>query len=71
MAKTTTQAKRPRKITASPETIAQALRELGINKPFYTARVVGGRLELILYGGEVVYWPAAASKAKRPPRKGD
>ena len=59
MAKRTT---RPRKITASQANIARALEELGIDKPYYTCRVVGGRLEFRLHGGDVVYWP---------PRKGD
>jgi hypothetical protein len=53
---------RPKKITASQANIARALDELGIDKPYYVCRVVGGRLELTLYGGEVVYWP---------PRRGD
>jgi hypothetical protein len=63
-ARTTTRAKAtpakvgPPPITADPETIARALQDLGINKPYYTARVVGGRIELRLYGGDVVFWPA-------------
>ena len=48
---------RPRRITASQANIQRALEDLGINRPYYTARVVGGRLELRLYGGDVVYWP--------------
>lgn len=53
-------AKKPatRKITASKTNVQRALKELDINKPYYTARVVGGRLELRLYGGDVVLWPA-------------
>jgi hypothetical protein len=47
---------------ATKKVIRQALDELGINVPYYTARVVGGRLELRLYGGSVVYWPEAASE---------
>lgn len=39
------------------ETIRQALEELGIDRPYFQCRVVGGRLELTLYGGDVVYWP--------------
>ena len=49
---------------ATKATIRRALDELGINRPYYTARVVGGRLELALYGGDVVYWPEAPSEAK-------
>ena len=52
---------RPKRITASRANIKRALEELGINRPYYRARVVGGRLELCLYGGDVVFWPAAAS----------
>ena len=48
----------PRPLTADPATIRQALDELGIDRPYYTAKVVGGRLELRLYGGDYVYWPA-------------
>jgi hypothetical protein len=51
-------ASRPKVTRATKATIKQALDELGINVPYYTARVVGGRLELALYGGRVVYWPA-------------
>jgi hypothetical protein len=43
----------------------KALQELGINVPYYTCRVVGGRLEFALYGGSVVYWPAAPAAAKK------
>ena len=58
--KTTTKPKRApaRRVTPSKTNIAKALKDLGIDKPYYTARVVGGRLELRLYGGEVVFWPA-------------
>lgn len=41
-------------------TLARAIRELGINVPIYTTRVVGGRLELYCYGGQLLYWPARA-----------
>ena len=57
---------RPKRITASKANIARALKELGINKPYYRARVVGGRLELLLYGGDIVYWPEAPSDEKQP-----
>jgi hypothetical protein len=36
---------------------ARAIKELGINRPFYTCRVIGNQLEFRLYGGDVVYWP--------------
>jgi hypothetical protein len=49
--------KYPKRVRADKATIARALRELEINRPMYHARVVGGRLELRLYGGDVVYWP--------------
>jgi hypothetical protein len=39
------------------ETIRQAVEELGLNRPFYTCRLVGNRLEFSLYGGDLVYWP--------------
>ena len=41
----------------APDLLAKALRELGLTQPFYTCRVVGNRLEFVLYGGSVVYWP--------------
>jgi len=47
----------PAKIKADPATCKHALEELGINRPYYRCRVVGGRLELALYGGDVVFWP--------------
>ena len=55
-------AARPKKITASQANIKRALKDLGINRPYYRARVVGGRLELALYGGDIVYWPAEGGK---------
>ena len=55
--KSTTRKAPPKRITASQANIKRALRELGINRPYYRARVVGGRLELCLYGGDVVFWP--------------
>ena len=42
---------------ADPETIAKALAELGIDRPYMQARMVGSRIELSLYGGDVVFWP--------------
>jgi len=41
----------------TPETIRQAVENLGINRPFYTCRLVGNRLEFSLYGGDLIYWP--------------
>jgi hypothetical protein len=50
-------------IQADPATIQQALDALGITVPYYTARVVGNRIELTLYGGQVVTWsPAPVSQ---------
>lgn len=37
--------------------LAQALAELAVNVPYYDARLVGNRLELHLYGGQVRTWP--------------
>ena len=39
------------------DTVRQAVEELGINRPFYSCRIVGNRLEFSLYGGDLVYWP--------------
>ena len=36
---------------------AKAIRELQIDVPIYRTRVVGGRLELHCYGGQVLLWP--------------
>ena len=36
---------------------AKAIKALGINVPIYTTRIVGGRMELTLYGGRIVYYP--------------
>jgi hypothetical protein len=35
----------------------RAIRELGINVPYYSCRLVGDRLEFHLYGGRLVCWP--------------
>jgi hypothetical protein len=56
--------------TPPAATIRQALDELGIDKPYFECKVVGGRLELTLYGGDVVYWPPDTSPPKRGRRKG-
>ena len=47
----------PAPIVADAGTIRQALDELGINRPYYSCRVVGNRLEIALYGGDIVTWP--------------
>jgi hypothetical protein len=63
--------KYPKRVRADKATIARALRELEINRPMYHARVVGGRLELRLYGGDVVYWPPEAPvTGAEPPEEG-
>ena len=58
---------KPKRITTSQANIKRALRDLGINKPYYAVRVVGGRLELRLYGGDVALWPAAADDSDAVP----
>ena len=55
--KPATRRKAQPKIQADAKTIRRALDDLGIDRPYYTARVVSGRLELRLYGGDYVYWP--------------
>lgn len=42
------------------ETTRRALQDLGINVPYYQARVVGNRLEITLYWGAVVSWSPEA-----------
>lgn len=46
------------------ELIKAAIGELGINKPIMATKMVGGRLDLYLYGGEVVSYQPTASKKK-------
>lgn len=60
---------KPKRIRRTTATIAQALAELNINVPYYACRVVGNRLEFHLYGGQVTYWPEAASDEKPPPEE--
>ena len=55
-------AKKPPAITDTTATRARAIRELGIDVPVYRTRVVGGRLELHCYGGQVFLWPAHADR---------
>ena len=50
--------------TPSAATIRQALDELGIDKPYFECKVVGGRIELTLYGGDVVIWPPKTTRAR-------
>ena len=65
------QSRRKPAITADPDgtppaaTIRQALDDVGIDKPYYTCKVVGSRLEFSLYGGDVVTWPPAPPRRKR------
>jgi hypothetical protein len=56
--------------TGDPETIKQAIEELGFNRPFYTCKVVGNRLEFSLYGGDLIYWPPEKKRAPRKQGKG-
>jgi hypothetical protein len=60
--------KKQPEVEDTPETRARALLELGIDQPYYTCRVVGGRLEFTLYGGGVVFWPedVGAGPGARP-----
>jgi len=53
----------------SADTIRQALEDLGIDKPYMNCRVVGSRLELTLYGGDVVFWPPKTSPSRKGRRK--
>ena len=57
MAKSRTRARSRKKVELTPETIQQALEDLGINVPYYEARLVGNRIEFHLYGGQVKTWP--------------
>ena len=56
-------AKKPA-ITADQDTINQALADLGIDRPYTTVRVVGNRLELALYGGDIVTWPPQRTRKR-------
>jgi len=38
--------------------VKQAVKELGVDKPIMSYRVVGDRVELHLLGGSIVRWPA-------------
>jgi len=52
-------------LVADEETVKRAIQDLGLNRPFYTCRVVGARLEFSLYGGDLVYWPPKTTKRTR------
>jgi len=52
-------------IVADEETIRRAVEDLGINRPFYSCRIVGARLEFSLYGGDLIYWPPKPAAKKR------
>jgi len=47
--------------------IKKAINELGIDVPVMATRMVGGRLELHLYGGAVVKYETGALPADEPP----
>lgn len=47
------------------EAIKRALDDLAIDRPYYTCKVVGNRLEFSLYGGDVVHWPPSTSPSRR------
>ena len=58
------------------EFIAQAIRELRVDKPIMSCRVLGDRIELYLLGGAKVIWPIpsaldlmSTSELKRIARK--
>jgi hypothetical protein len=51
-------------MTEKEELIKKAVAELGINKPVMASKMIGNRLELYLYGGEVVSYTTTASKKK-------
>ena len=77
--KPTTRKKPPPKVADDDATRARDIHDLGINVPIYRTRIVGDRLELHCYGGQVLYWPhpppsmpipcAATTKAGRPCRQ--
>jgi len=46
----------------SPEIIELALAELALDRPWYSCRLVGNRLEFQLYGGDVAVWPPPKGK---------
>lgn len=41
--------------------IRHVLTTLGVDVPYYSARLVGNRLELYLYGGQTLVWPIPAT----------
>ena len=48
-------------------TVEQAVKALGIDVPVMACRMVGGRLELHLYGGRVAFYPEVEEET--PARK--
>ena len=51
----------------SDDQVKKAVEELEIDVPVQAVRMVGNRLELYLYGGQVVSWTAPAAARKRKP----
>ena len=43
-------------------TVEQAVKALGIDVPVMACRMVGDRMELHLYGGQVVFYPQEANR---------
>lgn len=46
--------------------LKEILAALGVNVPVLATRVVGGRLELYLYGGGIAVWPLPAATLASP-----
>ena len=46
------------------DAIRQAVQDLGLNRPFYSCRIVGSRLEFALYGGDLLFWPPEEEKER-------
>jgi hypothetical protein len=63
MPKSRTTARSRTKVQLTPETINQALEELGIDVPYYDVRLVRNRLEFHLLGGAVATWPPTRSRS--------
>lgn len=60
---------KPPAIIADDETVKRAIQDLGINRPYYSCRVVGARLEFSLYGGDLVYWPPKPARKPAPKKR--
>jgi hypothetical protein len=72
----TTPKTKPQKITKSKTNIARAIKDLGLNVPYYDVRLVGNRLEFHCYGGLTLYWPdpkddAVGATPRGCPKEGD